>query len=68
MKKFVAMVLGLAVAAAMAIPAFAGEVQTTEELQIPEYVQTDYDRFITEIPADADLETIIKLENRFWNY
>ena len=64
MKKFVAMVLGLAVAAAMAIPAFAGEVQTTEELQIPEYAQTDYDRFITEIPADADLETIIKLENR----
>ncbi|MBQ9030943.1 MAG: hypothetical protein IJ106_05755 [Parasporobacterium sp.] len=58
MKKGIIGVICITIILCMAIPAFAGETL------LPEVQPRDYDRFITEIPADADVETAIALENR----
>mgnify|MGYP006873119417 CR=1 FL=1 len=63
MKKIFAGLLTLCMVATIGVTGFAADTQEAE-LNIPEFQETDYDRFITDISGEDDLETIINLENR----
>lgn len=74
MKKLLALMLALVMAFSLVAcgsepvvdePAMDDAVTPENEQQVDTVVERDYDdRLITEIPADVDVETAIKLENR----